>query len=138
MPNPASVKGRKFGIYELVVIIITVVLAAALWAPSQKVRRVNQANIIGLNMHTLQLGADDYQVQHEYYAPTDEVQAVVALLPRGERSLGNPCNWNRPAVINPDWPKAGDLVYVATDTSYYITAYGHDGKALPDTLRNND
>jgi type IV pilus assembly protein PilA len=94
------------------------------------------------NMHTLQIGAEDYAVQNNsFYA--DDVSSIVSLLPGGNARFQNPFDrtvGSGNAWLDHGWPmplpsgvtKSGLVVYADSSLNCY-TIVGH-GRANDLTL----
>jgi type IV pilus assembly protein PilA len=131
---------KGFTLIELMIVVVIIGILAAIAIPNfiAMQSRAKEGSTKA-NMHTFQLAAEDYGVQHDgvYYAGVD---SIAALLPSGGANFKNPFTnvttdsyeygsaWSRtPAASN-----AGEVVYVDSATVQY--AIGGMGKTAALTL----
>jgi len=97
-----------FTLIELMIVVVIIGILAAIAIPNfiAMQDRASEGSTKA-NMHTFQLGAEDYSVQNTgVYAP--DCAAVVPLLPRGGAQFRNPFNSSNAAYVDAGaWNPAG-------------------------------
>jgi prepilin-type N-terminal cleavage/methylation domain-containing protein len=136
-------RAQGFTLIELMIVVVVIGILAAIAIPNFIALQVRaREGSTKANMHTLQVGAEDYAVQNNsFYA--DNVSSIVPLLPGGnsrfqnpfDRSVGSGNAWldhGWPMVLPSGLTKAGVVVYADSALNEY-TIIGH-GKTNDLTL----
>jgi prepilin-type N-terminal cleavage/methylation domain-containing protein len=123
-------RAQGFTLIELMIVVVVIGILAAIAIPNFIALQVRaREGSTKANMHTLQVGAEDYAVQNNsFYA--NNVSSVVGLLPGGSARFQNPFDrttGNGNAWVDFGWPvpspsgvtKPGLVVYADSALNYY-------------------
>jgi prepilin-type N-terminal cleavage/methylation domain-containing protein len=119
-----------FTLIELMIVVVVIGILAAIAIPNFIALQMRaREGSTKANMHTLQVGAEDYAVQNNsFYA--DNASSLVGLLPGGnarfqnpfDRSVGSGNAWLDNGWVNPltsGSPKAGIVTYADSSFQRY-------------------
>jgi prepilin-type N-terminal cleavage/methylation domain-containing protein len=119
-----------FTLIELMIVVVVIGILAAIAIPNFIALQMRaREGSTKANMHTLQMGAEDYAVQNSsFYA--DNVSSLVGLLPGGnsrfqnpfDRSVGSGNAWLDNGWVNPltsGSTKAGVITYADSSLQRY-------------------
>ena len=83
-------RSSGFTLIELMIVVVVIGILAAIAIPNFIALQMRaREGSTKANMHTLQVGAEDFAVQNNsFYA--DDISAVVPLLPGGNNNFRNP------------------------------------------------
>ena len=126
-----------FTLIELMIVVVVIGILAAIAIPNFiALKQRAREGSTKANMHTLQMGAEDYAVQNNsFYA--DDVSSLVSLLPGGsarfqnpfDRSVGSGNAWQDNGWVNPltsGSTKSGLITYADSSLQrYQIVGRGH-------------